>query len=265
MKCFSIDLDGTLLNSKHQISEENIKILHHLQDQGHTIIFNTGRAFEDVIRLDPIKKLETPIFCVNGTVLYSKSRDIVYEVELPLLTFQKLLPILKQFGLWIMVYTNQGGFPCRNPMIQDKSSEEIERIFQDYDYDQIFEKKDIKIHKIMAVSRRDQLEKIDQVKKLIEGKFDVSMASSHPNNVEFTSIEANKGAALERYQQLTGQQFDEIFAFGDGGNDLPQFKAATTSVAMGNAPFNIQHAADIITKSNDEEGFAYAIRHLLTI
>jgi Cof subfamily protein (haloacid dehalogenase superfamily) len=265
MKCFSIDLDGTLLNSNHQIPEENIKILHHLQDQGHTIIFNTGRAYEDVIKFDPIKKLESPIFCVNGTVLYSKSRDIVYEAELPLLTFQELLPILKQFGLWIMVYTNQGGFPCRNPMIQDKSPEEIEPIFQDYDYDQIFEKKDIKIHKIMAVSRKDQLEKINQVKKLIEGKFDVSMASSHPNNVEFTSIEANKGAALERYQQLTGQHFDEIFAFGDGGNDLTQFKAATTSVAMGNAPFNIQHEADIITKSNDEDGFAYAVRHLLNI
>ena len=48
----------------------------------------------------------------------------------------------------------------------------------------------------------DQLEKIDQAKQAIEGKFELSMASSHPNNVEFTSIEANKGTALLRYQQL---------------------------------------------------------------
>ena len=82
----------------------------------------------------------------------------------------------------------------------------------------------------------DQIEKIDQVKQAIEGKFDLSMASSHPNNVEFTSIEADKGAALIRYQQMMNLQFDEIFAFGDGGNDLAQFKVATTSVAMGNAP-----------------------------
>jgi Cof subfamily protein (haloacid dehalogenase superfamily) len=265
MKCFSIDLDGTLLNSNHEISDENIKILQELHVQGHKIIFNTGRAFEDVIKFDSIKKLETPIFCVNGTVLYSETRDVLYEAVFPIPTYQKLFPILKEIGLWIMVYTNQGGFPCRNPMIQDKSLEEIERIFQDYHYDQIFEKKDLKIHKIMAVSRNDQLEKIDQAKKAIEGKFDLSMASSHPNNVEFTAIEANKGAALQRYQHLTDQYFDEIFAFGDGGNDLAQFKEATTSIAMGNAPFHIQQEADLITKTNDENGFAYAVRHLLNL
>ena len=115
----------------------------------------------------------------------------------------------------------------------------------------------------MAVSRLDQIEKIDQVKQAIEGKFDLSMASSHPNNVEFTSIEADKGAALIRYQQMMNLQFDEIFAFGDGGNDLAQFNVATTSVAMGNAPHPIQQQADIITKTNNENGFAYAVKSLL--
>jgi Cof subfamily protein (haloacid dehalogenase superfamily) len=265
MKCFSIDLDGTLLNSNHEIPDENSKVLQELSEQGHTIIINTGRAFEDVIKFDPIKKIQAPIFCVNGTVLYSESREVLFEASLPIPTFRELFPILKEIGLWIMVYTNQGGFPCRNPMIQDKSPEEIELLFKDYDYDQMFEKKDLKIHKIMAVSRMDQLEKIDQAKKAIESKFELSMASSHPNNVEFTSIEANKGAALHRYPLITGQHFEEIFAFGDGGNDLAQFKAATTSVAMGNAPFHIQHEADIITKTNDENGFAYAVRHLLNM
>jgi len=265
MKCFSIDLDGTLLNSNHEISDENLKVLQYLQEQGHSIIFNTGRAVEDVIKFDAVKRLETPIFSINGTVLYSKSRDVLYEASLPVSIYKKLFPILKELGLWIMVYTNQGGFPCRNPEIQDKNPEEIERIFHGYDYDQILEKDNLKIYKVMAVSRMDQLEKIDQTKQAIEGNFEVSMASSHPNNVEFTSIEANKGAALLRYQQLTDLHFDEIFAFGDGGNDLAQFKVATTSVAMGNAPFPIQQEADIITKTNDENGFAYAVRELLNI
>ena len=176
-----------------------------------------------------------------------------------------MFPIVKEIGLWIMVYTNQGGFPCRNPVIQDKSDEEIERIFHNYDYNQMFEKENLKIHKVMAVSRKDQLEKIDLAKRAIEGKFEISMASSHPHNVEFTSIEANKGTALLRYQQLVNLHFDEIFAFGDGGDDFAQFKVATTSVAMGNAPFSIQQEADIITKSNDEDGFAYAVRQLLNI
>jgi Cof subfamily protein (haloacid dehalogenase superfamily) len=265
MKCFSIDLDGTLLNSQHKISDENFKMLQHLQEQGHSIILNTGRAVEDVVKFDAVKKLETPIFCINGTVLYSKSREILYEASLPVSIYKELFPILKELGLWIMVYTNQGGFPCRNPMLQDKSLEEIERIFHHYDYDQILKKDHLKIYKVMAVSREDQLEKIDQAKQAIESKFEVSMASSHPNNVEFTFIEANKGTALLRYQQMMNLDFDEIFAFGDGGNDVAQFKVATTSVAMGNAPFHIQQEADIITKTNDENGFAYAVQQLLNI
>ena len=146
-----------------------------------------------------------------------------------------------------------------------KVLEEIEPIFHDYDYDQILEKENLKIYKVMAVSRMDQLEKIDQAKQAIEGKFELSMASSHPNNVEFTSVEANKGTALLRYQQMINLQFDEIFAFGDGGNDIAQFKVASTSVAMGNAPHYVQQEADIITKTNDENGFAYAVRHLLNM
>jgi hydroxymethylpyrimidine pyrophosphatase-like HAD family hydrolase len=59
--------------------------------------------------------------------------------------------------------------------------------------------------------------------------------------------------------------FDEIVAFGDGGNDLAQFEVATTSVAMGNAPLNIQQKADLITKTNDEDGFSHAVRHLLDL
>jgi Cof subfamily protein (haloacid dehalogenase superfamily) len=263
MKCFSIDLDGTLLNSNHEISHENSEVLQALHKQGHSIIFNTGRAFEDVIKYEEIRKLETPIISINGTVLYSKTREVLYEASLPIDIYKKLLPILKEIGVWIMVYTNQGGFPCRNPEIQDKSPEEIERIFHHYDYDQILEKDDLKIYKVMAVSRKDQLEKIDQAKRAIEGKFDVSMASSHPNNVEFTSIEADKGAALIRYQKMMNLEFDEIFAFGDGGNDLAQFNVATTSIAMGNAPHPVQQQADIITKTNDENGFAYAVQSLL--
>ena len=145
-------------------------------------------------------------------------------------TYKELLPILLDLGLWVMVYTNQGGFPCRNPEIQDKSPEEIEPIFANYNYDQVLEKEGLKIYKVMAVSRPNQLEKIISAREAIRGKLKVSMASSHPNNIEFTSIEANKGTALIRYQQLTNEPFEEIFAFGDGGNDIEQFKVATTSV-----------------------------------
>ena len=59
---------------------------------------------------------------------------------------------------------------------------------------------------------------------------------------------------------------DNLFYLNPGrADDIAQFKVASTSVAMGNAPLYIQQEADIITKTNDENGFTYAVRHLLNV
>lgn len=265
MKCISIDLDGTLLNSNHEISEENLKILTKLEEQGHCIVLNTGRAFADVIKIKAIENMEVPIFCVNGSVLYSKSRDVLFEATISVETYQEIFTILKELGVGILVYTNQGGFPSTLPPLHHKSKEALDTLFQEYDYDQILKRSDLKIYKLIALVHNDQLEKIEEVKAALASNLPITMASSFPNNVEITSNEAHKGKALLRYQQMMNLSFEEIIAFGDGGNDLAQFEVATTSVAMGNAPHSIQQKADILTKTNDEDGFAYAVSQQLKL
>lgn len=263
MKCFSIDLDGTLLNSQHEISNENLKTLSDLQAQGHCLILNTGRAYADVKKIKAIQEMKLPIFCVNGSVLFSENEELLYEASIPLPVYKDLFPFLKEMGVGILVYTNDGGFPSTLPPLHHKSKEELDAIFTQFNYDAILEKEKLKIYKLIALVHIDQLERIEEVKKSLVGKFDLTMASSFPNNIEITSGEAHKGKALIRYQQMMNLKFEEIIAFGDGGNDLGQFEVADISVAMGNAPRHIQQAADIVTKTNDEDGFSYAVRHLL--
>jgi Cof subfamily protein (haloacid dehalogenase superfamily) len=265
MKCISIDLDGTLLNSEHEISEESVKVLNELHELGHCIILNTGRAYADVIKLKAVQNMEVPIFCINGSVLYSKSRELLYEATLSVSIYKEIFTILKGLGVGILVYTNYGGFPSTLPPLHVKSKEELDILFQEYNYDEILEKNNLKIYKLIALVHQDQLEKVEVVKEALAGKFPITMASSFPNNVEITSNEAHKGKALLRYQHMMNLSFEDIIAFGDGGNDLAQFEVATTSVAMGNAPLHIQQKADLITKSNDEDGFAYAVRQLLQL
>ncbi|MBO0962253.1 HAD family phosphatase [Neobacillus sp. MM2021_6] len=265
MKCISIDLDGTLLNSDHEVTEENVKALNELQEQGHCLIMNTGRAYTDVIKLKAIQNMEVPLFCVNGSVLYTKTRELLFEATLPISTYKEIFSILKGLGVGILVYTNHGGFPSTLPPLHGKTKQELDTLFQEFNYDAILEKDNLKIYKLIALVHQDQLDTIAEVKAALAGNYPISTASSFPNNVEITSSEAHKGKALLRYQDMMGLSFDEIIAFGDGGNDLAQFEVATTSVAMGNAPSHVQQKADIITKTNDEDGFAYAVRHLLPL
>jgi Cof subfamily protein (haloacid dehalogenase superfamily) len=264
MKCVSIDLDGTLLNSRNEISEENQKVLKELEAKGYKIIFNTGRAFADVIKYEAIQNMEVPIFCINGSALYSKTRELLYEATISINLYLKVFSVLKKLGVGVLVYTNYGGLPSTLPPLHHKSKEELDVLFQEYNYDQILKLDNLKIYKLIALVSNDQLEKIEEVKREL-AKFNISMASSFPNNVEITSNESDKGKALLRYSQVMNLSFEEIYAFGDGGNDLAQFEVATTSVAMGNAPQNIKQKADLVTKTNDEDGFAYAVRHLLKL
>jgi hydroxymethylpyrimidine pyrophosphatase-like HAD family hydrolase len=56
----------------------------------------------------------------------------------------------------------------------------------------------------------------------------------------------------------------EIAVIGDGGNDVAMFERSG-SVAMGNASPHVQRAADFVTDTNGEEGFANAIEHFILI
>jgi Cof subfamily protein (haloacid dehalogenase superfamily) len=265
MKCVSIDLDGTLLNSQHQISKENISALNELQKKGYEIILNTGRAYKDIVKIKEIQNMDVPIICLNGSVLYSKTKNLLFETSIPISTYKKIFSTLQKIGVYVLVYTNYGGFPSTLPPLHHKSNEELDTLFGEFNYDEILNKENLKIYKLIALVQNDRLEKIEEVNKRLTNKFDIAMASSFPNNVEITSNEAQKGQALLRYQHIMNLSFDEIIAFGDGGNDLAQFEVATTSIAMGNAPLNIKEKATIVTKTNDEDGFAYAVRNLLQL
>ncbi|MBP2078466.1 HAD family hydrolase [Oceanobacillus polygoni] len=265
MNCFSIDLDGTLLNSQHEISEGNSIALRELQKNGYEVIVNTGRAYKDVIKFKSLRDMNIPIFCMNGSILYSKSREVFFEATIPISVYEVIFSVLKKIGVGILVYTNYGNFPSSLPDLRQKSKEEQDILFREYNYDSILNRENLKVYKLIALVDYSQLKKIEEVKKALISMLDISIASSFPNNLEITSNEAQKGKALLRYQQKMNLTFDKIYAIGDGDNDLSQFDVATTSIAMGNAPSHIQRVADFVTKNNDEDGFSYAVEYLLQL
>lgn len=265
MKCISIDLDGTLLNSQHEISDENINTLNQLKAQDYKVILNTGRAYGDVVKIAAVRNLDIPIFCVNGSVLYSETGKLLYEATISIPTYKKVFAALQALGVGILVYTNLGGFPSTLPPLHHKSKEELTKLFQEYNYDDILKQDNLKIYKLIALVHYEDIERIAEVQQALADHGDIAMASSFPNNVEITSFEAQKGKALLRYQEIENLSFKDIYSIGDGGNDLQMFSVSTVSVAMGNAPLNIQEKATLTTKTNDEDGFTYAFRHLLKL
>lgn len=265
MKCVSLDLDGTLLNSNHEITKKSEETIRTLQAKGIEVIINTGRAFSDVCKVKGIRELNCPLVCVNGSILFSKTGKLLFEATLDPSIYLPIFSILESLDVGILVYTNFGGFPSTLPPLHDKSKGELTKLFSEYNYGELFKKNDLKVYKLIALVDHSELDKVDQVKQSLAHFAEISMASSFPNNIEITSFKAHKGRALLRYGEINNLQFEEIYAFGDGGNDLSQFEVATMSVAMANAPEEVKEKATFVTKSNDEDGVTHAIRNVLKL
>ena len=78
--------------------------------------------------------------------------------------------------------------------------------------------------------------------------------------LQVTSSQATKETALRHLLGARGISEEEIIVFGDDTPDVGMLRAFPHSVAMGNASPSVKEAATHVTRSNDEDGIAYALR-----
>ena len=90
-----------------------------------------------------------------------------------------------------------------------------------------------------------------------------SVSRSQPYYLDITHVDARKERALRKVAAVCGVGMSETIAIGDGHNDIGMLQAAGVGIAMGNASESVRQAADYVTSSNDDEGVALAIMHIL--
>ena len=118
---------------------------------------------------------------------------------------------------------------------------------------------DIPIYKVFVNAENGDI--IREIWKEVEKIPGLAVASSFFNNLELTDEKAQKGPAILKYTQMLGYQKEDVMVLGDSLNDLSMFQAGFgAAVAMGNAHEKILDAAGYVTRSNDEDGAAFAMR-----
>lgn len=106
---------------------------------------------------------------------------------------------------------------------------------------------------------------IDRAAKIARTTFagEANVALSQRYYLDFTHPRANKGAALLELCELLSVPPAQIAVIGDGENDVAMFREGGLSIAMGNASAEVQHAADHVTGTNAEDGFASAVERFI--
>lgn len=270
-KLVALDLDGTLFNNKSLITEENLKQIKRISEQGVHVVISTGRPFCGV----PFSQIEgsgiSYAITTNGSSIYRiEDKHCIYEDSMD---SDKILPIMDYLlskEIHFDVFINGDAYTpekCRS--VGQKLA--VPANLKEYilnsrvripDMPAYIKENNLRVQKITMNFYRDEngvLKDREEVRSYFESRNDVTCVCGGYNNLEFTNQNANKGNGLIRLANLLNVPVEETIAIGDTENDLAIIKAAGLGIAMGNATDAVKAASDDITLSNEESGVAAAI------
>lgn len=261
IKGILIDIDGTLVNSRKQLTKKTAQTLKELDSAGYKLGAATGRS------LSCIKNYIFPFFPADALHITDDGASIV-NVQGHYL-YRKIVPskIAKQVGQLALSMRANIAFS------QD------EKRFYNHDFYHHMRSKD-KWNKNMALARdaedwstpnlmiynvRPKLSRrLEQLKPDLDEFSLSSRKTGYGLTYSLRVKGANKGTASViwgSHQSLVPQQ---MLIFGDSENDLEAMNLLGVGVAMGNAVKVIKEAADVVIEPSDKDGVSkFARRYLL--
>ena len=277
------DMDGTLLNAAHEISEENIQAIKYAQSQGITVVIATGRAFYEANAPINQTDLKVPYICLNGAEVRDESFNIMSTSNLNRELINRITVELNKENIFYQVYTNLGIYtenPLRDLEIyidiaqragQEADVEKIKSGIQKRidngtlkvvdNYDKIQDTPGEIVMKILAFD--SDLEKIDRVSETLAKSESLAISSSSRGNIEITHSDAQKGIALNTIAERLNIDMKNVMAIGDNMNDVSMLERVGYSVAMENAAPEVKAIVKYETDSNEQSGVGKAIMKLL--
>ena len=257
------DLDGTLLNSSHRISQENLDAIEYFKRNGGYFTFITGRMpfYKSNLPLYDAVKPNAPIGCINGGGVFDLgTQSYIWTQSLPrkaLELVQLVHDNIPAMGYQINAFDKV--FFCRDDAVminfrRNTGLPSLTCMLQDID--------EPLAKVIFGIQCEDDLQQL------------VALLQSHPAAAEFDYIRSEetlyeilpkgvgKGTVLPKLAQHLNVDPKRIIAVGDYNNDVSMLRQAGLGIAVANATTEAKAAADRITVSNDEHAIARIIADL---
>ena len=265
-KLLALDLDGTLTNSKKEITARTRDTLVRAQrEKGLKIILASGRPtygvapLADALELD---KFGGYILAYNGgEIINWRTHEIMYKNLLDRDVLPYLYKCAKDNGFAIVTYENEYVL-TENPDDEYVLKEALLNVMKIKKVDNFLEAVKHPIAKCLIVGEPVRLAALE--KEMHEHLKDrMGVFRSEPYFLELVPKGIDKARSLSVLLEELGLSREELMAAGDGFNDLSMVKFAGMGIAMDNAQEIVKENADFITLSNDEDGVAYAVEKFI--
>lgn len=284
IKVIAADMDGTLLNTKHKMSEKTYQTILEAQRNGYRFMIATGRDYPGALRALGEYRLHCDFVTGSGAEVRNEKGELLRTIAMNPEFFCEIYDQAVKMGGNVRFRANGRDYLVGDPETIEERMIAEHRIFFGGGTDQEVRNTELFrqiVERIHCVDRVEEIlereipiykifiaasdgETADQMRREMSKIPQLAVASSFYNNVELTDEKAQKGIAIRAYTESLGYRKEEIMVLGDSLNDLSMFSEGFgAAVAMKNAEPVIKEAASHITVSNDEDGAAYAIRLMM--
>ena len=265
IRLIAMDMDGTLLNDKEQISQENRVALQRAVRAGVHIAICSGRMANDISYFASDAELTTcAILGLNGCCCLPAPHQAPYVVHT---MASKTVQILVE-----TLFKHRVTFGCFQPdhVIVVQNDPSVQKLNWGTYIDRgepngyLYGEKALMcameqgVCKIVYIDE-DHSARIDTIRNELIKVNGLCVTSSWTNNLEFMPEGVHKGLALQLLAHKLGIDASQVMALGDFDNDLEMIRYAGYGIAMGNASERVKKAARAVTLSNTENGVAKAI------
>lgn len=256
------DLDGSLLRSDHQISQENIDAVQYFIDNGGRFGIATGRDIENV--LTKFAQVPLNFHCIfsNGSVLYDQAqKKVLSEVTL---SKEKILPFLERCRkehpeIGMQIHSSQGTvfYPEYSMVAQD-----ILDTHEPFSTISLEALQNISLRKILFIMPQGDYSWIESQSEDLLSVID--RVNSGKKYYEFLPKGSSKGNMLEEMRKYMAPE-DKIYAVGDFYNDREMIRKADIGIYCDNAPEELKPEADFLTVNHNDSIIPDIVHRILAL
>ena len=262
-KMVSFDMDGTLLDPNHQLSERTIASVRMIASKGMLVLLATARMASAV--KNHLDKLETLGIVVahNGALVKNlKTGQTYHHQTIPKDVVTKLLDLLEDQETVVHFNCDNDIYLTHPNPYSERYSQELQVSFNYISSLKYLEKTPTTI---LLIDRKDVLEQLlITVSSQLRGKVNYTLVPWQGNiwRMQFLPLNTSKGKGVLQVAKRFGVRPEEIICFGDNYNDIEMIQYAGLGIAMGNSVPDLKKVADFVTLSNREDGVALVLETL---
>lgn len=266
-KILVLDIDGTVTNSKKEVTDKTLESIIKLQEAGCKVVLASGRPTPGILPVAKTLKLSEYggfILSFNGAkIINCKTEEIIYQKVLPNEYIETLYKEAEENQVGLITYEKNVIISARGIDEFVEKEAQINKI-DIVEVDDFIDYVDFDVNKCLMTGEPAKLEQLEME---MQGKYseDLSIYRSEPFFLEIMPKNIDKAYSLEQLLKVLDMTKEDMIAVGDGFNDLSMIEYAGLGVAMDNAQDKVKEAANYITKSNDEDGVAHVIEKFMLI